>query len=218
MRTEDLIKNISKLVPEVYENKFKKDWTFYSQVRSCISSIASSHLAIEYYRSKDYLSIAPKLHANELDPTTGEIFLTFVGLMQCLVIQQDAVNKLAEILECNDINIYSYDALKEIRDLRNKTIGHPVEQSYDKVNFTFNSIELMVYKREGNTTTTSKHFDLFVPRPELRFTSLSPSGKGITQNIHPDYYIFEQRKYMDEILSQLVKKLEEQKNGKNISN
>ena len=68
---------------------------------------------------------------NEFEITTNPSKLFFYGVLQALVVQQDALRHLEESIKLPKFKFEDYDKLKEIRDIRNETIGHPTDLRKD---------------------------------------------------------------------------------------
>jgi hypothetical protein len=85
----------------------------------------------------------------------GLAYLEAFGVLQALTIQQDAVRKLHEILTGASINLEAaYPELKEVRDIRVRVAGHPVEGkggSHFMIRYTVSKggFELWSYDQSG---------------------------------------------------------------------
>jgi hypothetical protein len=58
--------------------------------------------------------------------------LSIYGVLQALVVQQDAVRHLEEAIGLKAFKLKDYPDLKRIREIRNETIGHPSETKKDR--------------------------------------------------------------------------------------
>lgn len=69
-----------------------------------------------------YLAVADNAH------TDGMLYLMTYGLLQALILQQDALSHAAESI---DFQYARPEELKAIRDVRNDAIGHPTKRGRD---------------------------------------------------------------------------------------
>lgn len=63
--------------------------------------------------------------------------LAIYGVLQALVVQQDALGHLEEAIEIKRYSLNDYPELKNIRDIRNETIGHPTDTKKDRDRSSF---------------------------------------------------------------------------------
>src|SRR5438552_140615 len=89
------------------------------QLCSCLDVIGDTDLAIKAYTNK------------ECGTSKGATYLAVYGLLQALFMQQDALMNLGESLGIDD-KIENYPRLKEIREIRNVSIGHPTRHNRKK--------------------------------------------------------------------------------------
>ena len=95
--------------------RLRADLPRWNQLHSALDAIHQTHTAVETYN-----------HANgELNE--GERFLAIYGLLQALVVQQDALCHLAEALQTRPLRLNRHKRLVEIRNIRNWTVGHPTK-------------------------------------------------------------------------------------------
>ncbi|HOI73006.1 MAG TPA: hypothetical protein PLO63_02555 [Syntrophales bacterium] len=115
------MKTIAELEREIrnYINNPRKQYALiqnkaaWNMLCSCLDLIDDTELAIEAYE------LAP-----EPDDQRGKYLLTY-GILQSLFLQQDAVCNLCEALNIE----YSPDMiLRQIREIRNDSIGHPTKR------------------------------------------------------------------------------------------
>ncbi len=156
-----------------------KNKDLWSQLCSCLDVIEDSQLAIDAYS------------AVELGKSDGANYLTLYGLLQALFLQQDAAINLCESLKIPQ-TIDNYPRLKEIREIRNDSIGHPTKRNRRK------------------DKSTSYHF---ISRPSLcsnSFTLLSCYGEGKNEfrDITISNLIADQKDHIYRILEQIINKLE----------
>ncbi len=89
------------------------DSGYWEMICSALDVIGDTALATRWYR-----------HQMQERAEPGELYVLLYGILQILFVQQDAVSNLADALKIdNEINA----ALKEIRDLRNRSVGHPTK-------------------------------------------------------------------------------------------
>jgi hypothetical protein len=122
-----------------------KNRKFWNQLCSSLDVIEDSDLAIDAYIN------------SEFGKDDGEKYLRLYGVLQALFLQQDAVTNLCESLGLPN-SLTSYPKLKEIRDIRNDSIGHPTKRgnykSYhfiSRVSITKSGFQLISYY--GNNKT-----------------------------------------------------------------
>lgn len=156
-----------------------KNKDLWSQLCSCLDVIEDSQLAIDAYS------------AVEVGKSDGANYLTLYGLLQALFLQQDAAINLCESLKIQQ-TIDNYPRLKEIREIRNDSIGHPTKRNRRK------------------DKSTSYHF---ISRPSLcsnSFALLScySNGKNEFKDITISNLIADQKEHISKILKQIITKLE----------
>ncbi len=119
-----------------------KDSRAWNQLCSSLDVIGDTELAFDAY-----------VAAPDTDDA-GATYLLVYGVLQALVLQQDAVLHLAEALGLN----YELDpTLKEVREVRNASIGHPTKRSgrarshfISRISMTRAGFQLMtVYPDQG---------------------------------------------------------------------
>jgi len=96
-----------------------KNRALWSQCWSCLDVIEDSELAVVAYS------------AGEFGTSVGARYLAVYGLLQALFLQQDAVINLCESLGLPE-TIDNHLRLKEIREIRSDSIGHPTKRSRKK--------------------------------------------------------------------------------------
>ena len=100
------------------KNILVKDYSW-DMLCSSLDTIEDIELAIDaYLNSPDEIEL-------------GSNYLLIYGILQHLVVQQDAVCHLSESLS---IDFALDDSLKQIRDIRNKAVGHPTKMNRGKGN------------------------------------------------------------------------------------
>jgi hypothetical protein len=97
------------------ERQLQRDLGRWNQIRSSLNALRQTHIAIETFnRANGNLS-------------HGERILAIYGLLQALVVQQDALCHLAEALGARPLRLNRHRRLEEIRNIRNWTVGHPTK-------------------------------------------------------------------------------------------
>lgn len=112
-----------------------KDKNKFNQMCSSLDIIGDTVLAIEAYVSKK---------GKEL---VGQRYLEIYGLLQALQLQQDAVIHLAEALGL-PISIKDFPNLSKIRDIRNRSVGHPTKKDRPKPT-SYHFISRITLGKEG---------------------------------------------------------------------
>ena len=106
---------------------------------SSLDIVGDTELAVEAYLS------APQPKSD------GEKYLVVFGILQVLIVQQDAVEHLAESL---DISFTPDPTLKMIREARNNSIGHPTKRGGGKGS-KFNFIVRVSLSHKGFSLMTT---------------------------------------------------------------
>jgi hypothetical protein len=89
-----------------------KDSIAWNQLCSSLDAIGDTELAFDAYAAMP-------------NPSDGSTYILVYGLLQALIIQQDAVRHLAESL---DIPFVPNALLSDIREVRNSSVGHPTKR------------------------------------------------------------------------------------------
>jgi hypothetical protein len=92
----------------------RRDPHRFNQVCSALDVIGDTEMALDAYLSKEHQ------HAS-----TGQRYLDIYGVLQVLVVQQDAVEHSAQAL---GIEYKPDPQLREIRETRNDSVGHPTRR------------------------------------------------------------------------------------------
>lgn len=137
----EMIKRIDELEDSVrkyinttrYQNGLISDSDNWNQICSSLDTIGDT-----LYSLKDYLN-------SEYPSSVGLKYIFTYGLLQALFIQQDAIRHLSEAF---GINFELTDRLKEIRSLRNASIGHPTKNQ-TKGAIYYNYISRMSLSKGG---------------------------------------------------------------------
>ncbi len=177
---ENQIRKLINIPHKHYELRQNKP--LFSQLCSCLDVIEDTEDAISAYIEKDFGQDKPSL------------YLTIYGLLQAFFVQQDAVNNLREALgvkETTDI----YPKLREIKEIRNDSIGHPTKRNQRKGKLiSYHHITQITLNKSGFTLTSYYSDD---SPPQFKYIDI------------PDL-IKEQNKYISAILSTLLINLEEE--------
>ncbi|MGZ4839430.1 MAG: hypothetical protein ACXVZR_12850 [Terriglobales bacterium] len=96
-------------------SRLERDLPRWNQLHSALDALHQTHIAIETYN-----------HAGG-SVGEGERLLAIYGLLQALVVQQDALCHLAEALQTRPVRLNRHRRLEEIRNIRNWTVGHPTK-------------------------------------------------------------------------------------------
>lgn len=115
MSLYDQIRHIRDLINDTKkQSTLLKDHTKWNMLCASLDAIEDSHSAIQAY--------------SEIEPPSddGKKYLYLYGLLQALFLQQDAGQHIALAL---GISYTLPQELKEIREVRNDTIGHPTKRS-----------------------------------------------------------------------------------------
>lgn len=121
MSIDEKISEINRLTESVrahinthrYQSALLDDSSKWNQVCSSLDVIGDSLEAIQSYEQEDYPN------------AIGLKYLFTYGLLQALFLMQDALRHLSETF---DIPFQLTDTLREIRNFRNASIGHPTKQ------------------------------------------------------------------------------------------
>ena len=116
MKTQEYTQEIRDIINEPRKQfHLIKNEKFWSQLCSSLDVIEDCDLAIASFVDGDF------------GKDFGEKYLKLYGILQALFLQQDAVTNLCESLGLpNDIS--AHPKLKEIRDIRNDSVGHPTKR------------------------------------------------------------------------------------------
>ncbi len=95
------------------KDRLKQDLPRWKQLCSSMDAIGDTDFAVAAFL--------------QWPPTedTGQLYLLTYGLLQVLYVQQDAVRHAAEAV---GLKWEDSEALKNVRDVRNKAIGHPTKR------------------------------------------------------------------------------------------
>jgi hypothetical protein len=162
--------------------ELRQNKALFSQLCGSLDVIEDTEDAISAYTDKDFGEDKPS-H-----------YLAVYGLLQAIYVQQDAVINLCESLGIKD-KVNNYPKLKEIREIRNDTVGHPTHRDQQKG-------KPASYHHISQPTLNKSGFILasyFSDGSQVQFRYIKISE-----------LIFEQSKYISDILTTLINNLEEE--------
>jgi len=148
--------------------------TPFDKLNSSLDTISDTEKAFESF-----------LHI-DLPDDTGNNYLLIYGVLQALVVQQDAVQHLYESLKIS----YSRDScLLKVREIRNAAIGHPTERNRTK-------------ESNFSATFNSNCFRLMTTYPDGRPPSF--------QNVNITEIMTEQRGILEQDIFRILEKLKQE--------
>lgn len=161
------------------QSEIMKQSANWNKLCSALDVVGDTELAIEAY---------PSLCTNQTD---GANYLVVYGVLQTLLLQQDAAKHIAEALGLKGIKLPKQ--LNEIRITRNNAAGHPTSQkengSYKSCFISRFSLSPISFQMVTSFSDSSDH----------KFTTVSiPSLLAV------------QKKYVAELLQEVVNELEKQ--------
>lgn len=152
-----------------------QDAAAWNMLCSCLDTVEDTELAINAYEESSN------------PPTAGAVYLLVYGLFQALFIQQDAVENLCQTLS---IDYMPDKLLKEIRDIRHNSAGHPTKRGGGKGQAS-NFI--------GRFSLTKEGFNLMTTYPDNR----SP----FFHHVSIKSLVKDQRDIMQNVLTEVLRKL-----------
>ena len=102
----------------LYERCFKSHLDEWNALCVAMDTIGDTCLSLEYYE------------ASGIGDEYGEKYLKLYGLLQATFLQQDSIRQIYRIFLKSDLQSDSDSAWARIRDLRNLTVGHPIEKKH----------------------------------------------------------------------------------------
>ncbi len=161
--------------------ELRQNKALFSQLCSSLDVIEDTEDAIMAYSEQDF---------GEEDKPSH--YLAVYGLLQAIYVQQDAVINLCESLGIKD-KVNNYPKLKEIREIRNDTVGHPTKRDQQKG-------KPVSYHHISQTTLNKSGFTLasyFSDGSQVQFRDIKISE-----------LIVEQNRFISTILATLASNLE----------
>lgn len=130
---------------------------------------------------------------NQFGQGKSNLYLAIYGVLQALIVQQDGVIHLRESLGMEQ-SVKNYQALKEIREIRNDAVGHPTKRDRKKGEpISYHHISQMTMRHSGFEMLTFYH-----------------DGRFQHTDINLDKIISEQREFISAILSTTILELQEE--------
>lgn len=160
------------------QNALLQDTAVWEMICSCLDTIGDTELALDAYLEVEW------------PEEDGARYIIIYGVLQVLFVQQDAVANMADAL---DITYERDPLLKEIREVRNDSVGHPTKRGYGD----------------------GKKFN-FISRPTLRKTgfklmSTYPDDRPPTfEDVKIEDLIRTQRDKLKDFLTEVISKLEKE--------
>jgi hypothetical protein len=155
-----------------------QDTAAWNMLCSCLDTVGDTELAISTYEQSSN------------PPTVGDTYLLAYGVLQALFIQQDAVENLCQALV---IDYVPDKLLKEIRDIRNDSTGHPTKRGGGKG---------LAYIFIGRASLTKEGFDLMTTYPDDR--------RPLFRHVSIKSLIKDQRDLVQKALTEVLRKLKEE--------
>lgn len=177
MRIRDLEQAIRDHVNEPRMNHLlRKSQAAWGQITSSLDVIGDTNLATQAYL------------AQPVDSDFGNRYIAAYGVLQALFLQQDAVLNLCDALG-KPKDLANYPRLKDIRDTRNDSIGHPTKRDRPKPT-SYHHISRQSLKREGFT-----------------LLSVDDTGSHQFRDVSVTQCIEDQSNLIEQILSELLVEL-----------
>lgn len=156
----------------------QQDRPLIPMIFSCLSTIEDTEKALESYLKTDFDSL-----------DVGVKYLFIYGVLQALIVQQEAVKNLYGAF---NISYIEEPSLKSIRHIRIDAAGHPTNRGNRKA---FNFID--------RKTLNAKKFKLTTVRPENR-------NKSEYTDVNLPNLITTQKSVFMDVLTNLIEKLKEE--------
>jgi hypothetical protein len=128
---------------------------------------------------------------DEIIETTGVLYLVIYGLLQAFFLQQDASTHLCEALGI-DNTFSKYPRLKEIREIRNDSIGHPTKRD----------------GRKGQPTSYHQISRITMSKEGFQLLSFYSDDRQEFRDISIPKLIADQRKFISEMLILVIQTLQ----------
>jgi hypothetical protein len=184
----NMVNSISEKVNRIREIVFEprlkqilmRKSSFWSQLGIAMYTIEDTELAIESSEKEI-----------KIKNDHGVLYLRTYGLLQALFLQQDAVRHLSEATDI-PFDLSDYPGLKDIRDLRNDSIGHPTKRGGSKPSYhgiirqsmSPDSFHILSIFADGNTKRREINFSEVVRNQrELIGSALDAIIKALEQEV-----------------------------------
>lgn len=152
-----------------------QDTAAWNMLCSCLDTVGDTQLAVRAYEQSRKPTAA------------ADLYLLVYGVLQALFIQQDAVENLCQALA---IDYVPDKLLKEIRDIRNDSTGHPTKRGGGKG---------QAYNFIGRSSLTKEGFDLMTTYPDNR--------RPLFRHIGIESLIKNQRDVIQKALTDVLRRL-----------
>ena len=132
---------------ELYEQVYKSHPDEWHEVCAAMDILDDTCLALEDYESRG------------LGNSDSEKYLRLYGLLQGVFLQQDSIRHIHKAFVRNSLEPAPDSAWVKIRDLRNLTVGHPIEKKngqgirrcfISRVTIRSDGFQLIVWNKEKN--------------------------------------------------------------------
>ncbi len=120
----------------LYDRHFKAHLDEWNALCVAMDTLGDTCLALMYYE------------ASGIGKEDSEKYLKLYGLLQAIFLQQDSIRQLNRVFLGSDLHPDSDSAWGKIRDVRNLTAGHPIENKH-KVGTKRSFISRVTIRTEG---------------------------------------------------------------------
>jgi len=190
---ENIIETLNDLVSEIRNliNQPRKkyllmgDLSNWDQLCSSMDVLGDTDLAIIAYNGS-FKNINNK----------GELYLLIYGVLQILIVQQDAVINMNSALGFNSIPLFDDPTIKFVRDVRNKSVGHPTKKKLRN-----EKQKSIVYNFISRATMSKEGFQLI---------TIDPAGETTITNVDITELIENQQLFLKQCLSQIINNLKKE--------
>jgi hypothetical protein len=174
-----------------------------SQIRDLINEPRKQHLLLRNHQLWNQLcssldvvqdtDVAMEAYLQNVFPEdTGEKYIRVYGILQVLVVQQDAVKHLITSLKLPSSMYVSLEAIKHIREIRIRSIGHPTEKR-TKEGQSYHFISRATMHKEG-----------------FQLMSCLPHKENEFEDINISMLINKQRHTINGMLNEVINELKKQ--------
>lgn len=147
----------------------KSDPTKWARLCTCLDTLTDAQCAINAYRGI------------ESNAEKAELYLQTYGVLQAMILQQDALANIAEVFEMNE-DPRKNSCIKAIRDIRNKIAGHPTEMfTKEKGVHTYHRIVQYTLSPVGFETIEDSH-DKEPIRERINLSKVTLQNEQILSN------------------------------------
>ena len=191
----ELVTRVRRMINSPWKrNTLLQDKAYWNMMCSSLDAIEDTEVALESYCQLENIR------------DDGIQYILIYGVLQALIVQQDATKNLAESL---GLKWETKDVLKEIRDIRNDAAGHPTKRSRKKED-AYNFISRGTMSKSGFQIMTSyrdsrpdefKQCDLF-KLIEGQRTALTTVLSDVLSNLYS-----EQKEHMNEFRGRRIQDL-----------